>query len=176
MGDEMAPRPEFPFVIHPSEIGEKEQIFEIEADSAQRDALARRFDLIEIASFKARMRLRRRHGGASLRLLGVVNACVVQRCVVTLGPVKSDVSHPFECIFSEENQRGRNDVMLNDEVEPLEGDVLDIGEVASEELFLALDPYPRVPDAALTDFMPEADVGGKSRHPFAALAALKGKK
>ena len=66
--------------------------------------------------------------------------------------------------------------MLNDEVEPLEGDVLDLGEVASEELFLALDPYPRLPDAALTDFVPEAEVGEESKHPFAALAALKRKK
>lgn len=176
MRSETAVDPEFSFVVHPSEIGENEKIYELQADSVQREALARRFDLLEIEFFKARMVLRRRQGGATLHLLGCVTARVIQRCVLTLEPVGNDVDHQFESIFSEENQNDRNEVTLDDDVEPLDGDILDLGEVASEELFLALDPYPRVPGVALTDFLPEADSEEDNKHPFAALAALKGRK
>ena len=176
MRAEPTANPEFSFIVHPSEIGGKEQIYELEADSVQREALARRFDLLEIESFKARMALNRRHDGATLRLLGVVKARVIQRCVVTLEPVENDVEHRFESFFSEENHSDRNEVTLDDDVEPLDGDVLDLGEIASEELFLALDPYPRLPGVALTDFLPQADFEDDNKHPFAALAALKGKK
>ncbi|MDA0240803.1 MAG: DUF177 domain-containing protein [Proteobacteria bacterium] len=176
MGSETGLNPEFSFVVRPSEIGEKEQVYEFEADSLQCEALARRFDLVEIESLRVRMAVIRHHGGATLRLLGRVRAGVTQRCVVTLEPVKSDVDHRLESIFSVEDQSDSGDMMLSDEIEPLEGDVLDLGEVAAEELFLALDPYPRVVGVALTDFIPEADPGENPKHPFAALAALKGKK
>lgn len=176
MATEKAVDPEFSYVVHPSEIGEKELIYELEADSVQREALSRRFDLVGIERFTVRMTVKRRHGGASLSLLGSVKARVMQRCVVTLEPVLNEVEHHFDGIFSEEKQIDRSEVTLNDDVEPLEGDVLDLGEIASEELFLALDPYPRAPGVALTDVWPEGVMEDENKHPFAALAALKRKK
>ena len=41
MGSETGLNPEFSFVVRPSEIGEKEQVYEFEADSLQCEALAR---------------------------------------------------------------------------------------------------------------------------------------
>jgi hypothetical protein len=46
--------------------------------------------------------------------------------------------------------------------------MLDLGEAAAEQLALALDPYPRAPDAVL----PEIDDTGDAR-PFSALSDLK---
>ena len=46
-------------------------------------------------------------------------------------------------------------------------DVLDLGEAAAEQLGLALDPYPRRPDAELPAFEAEEEQG-----PFAALRGL----
>ena len=55
-----------------------------------------------------------------------------------------------------------------DEIET--GGQVDLGELVAEEVALALDPYPRHPDAALP---PEAS--DPEENPFAALAALKGR-
>ena len=45
---------------------------------------------------------------------------------------------------------------------------LDLGEAAAEQLALALDPYPRAPDAVLPDIPDEPEV-----LPFATLASLR---
>ncbi len=49
-----------------------------------------------------------------------------------------------------------------------EGNQIDLGEAAAEQLALALDPYPRMPDADLPEA--EADV---DLHPFGGLAGLR---
>ncbi len=54
-----------------------------------------------------------------------------------------------------------------DEV-PYAGELLDLGEATVEQLALALDPYPRKPDAELPAPEPEAPA-----HPFAGLASLR---
>jgi hypothetical protein len=56
-----------------------------------------------------------------------------------------------------------------DEIPTGPGAVADLGEALAEQLALALDPYPRAPDAALP---PEAEEAPAS--PFARLAALRG--
>lgn len=57
---------------------------------------------------------------------------------------------------------------------PLEGDRIDLGEAAVQTLSLALDPFPRHPDAdrilAEKGVLSEEQAG-----PFAALAKLRGK-
>ena len=59
---------------------------------------------------------------------------------------------------------------------PIEDGAIDLGEAAAETLLLALDPYPRAPNADAV--LREAGVkpeGEEEREPgpFAALAALK---
>jgi uncharacterized metal-binding protein YceD (DUF177 family) len=167
---------EFSFIIHPSEHGENEKIYELEADSHEREALARRFNLVDIEYFRPRLSFKRLRGSGSYRLYGQVHARVTQRCVVTLEPVTSDVDGGFEVLFRADFQGDRHDMMVDEEVEPLDGDTLDLGEIAAEELVMALDPYPRGQDVELTEFHPETDQTMGRKHPFAALAAIKGKK
>jgi uncharacterized metal-binding protein YceD (DUF177 family) len=47
---------------------------------------------------------------------------------------------------------------------------VDLGDLVAEEVALALDPYPRHPDASLPPEASDAD-----ENPFAGLAALKGR-
>ena len=56
--------------------------------------------------------------------------------------------------------------------EPVFGDQLDLGEILAEELSLALDPYPRAPDAdqRLAEFSGD---GNDAAGPFEALARLR---
>lgn len=169
-------KPEFSFIIHPSEHGENEQIYELEADSRERGALARRFDLLDIEFFRPRLSFKRLRGSGSYSLKGQVRARVTQRCVITLDALTSDVDSRFEVIFRNDFQGDRHDMTVDEDVEPLEGDMLDLGEIATEELVMALDPYPKGQEVELTEFLPEPDQIVERKHPFAALAAIKGKK
>ena len=48
--------------------------------------------------------------------------------------------------------------------------MIDLGRLATDALFLAIDPYPRKPDAV---FEPLVDAADPEDHPFAALKALQ---
>ena len=101
---------------------------------------------------------------------------MTQQCVVTLEPIVSDIDAQFEIFFHEDFQGDRVEMAVDREIEPLDGDLLDLGEIAAEELVMALDPYPRRLDIAPTEFTLETDPGLRPTHPFAGLAAFKGKK
>jgi hypothetical protein len=59
---------------------------------------------------------------------------------------------------------------IPDVPEPIVNGFIDLGMVASEFMFLGLDPYPRKPGA---EFVPPEIVEDPEEHPFAALKALK---
>lgn len=142
--------PEFSRMVAVDRIDRRGLVREIEADAAERAALARRFDLIGIDSFRATVHARSVNGGTAIRLDGHVDAEVTQRCVVTLGPVPETVSSDFVLLFTREEPGTEVDVAFEDEiVEPLEGNEIDIGEAAAQELAVALDPYPRAPGVSL---------------------------
>jgi hypothetical protein len=48
--------------------------------------------------------------------------------------------------------------------------MIDLGRVATDALYLAVDPYPRKPGAV---FEPVVEAADPEDHPFAALRALK---
>ena len=57
-----------------------------------------------------------------------------------------------------------------DPPEPIENGIIDLGRLATDALYLAIDPYPRKPDAV---FEPLVEAADPEDHPFAALKALK---
>lgn len=125
---------------------------DLEADAAEREALARRFGLIAIRSLVGRGRLER-SDERELRFLGRLEAEVVQTCVVSLEPVPATVSAPIERRYRRDGEVPGSDereVVIDPdavEVEALDGRSLDLGEALAEELGLALEPYPRADDA-----------------------------
>jgi uncharacterized metal-binding protein YceD (DUF177 family) len=68
----------------------------------------------------------------------------------------------------------------DDDVEPLRGTQIDLGEMLAEELALALDPYPRAPDADILvseALGPNISFGSaEPDSPFAALEQLQDKR
>ncbi len=82
-----------------------------------------------------------------------VRADVVQHCAATDLPVPATLAEPFDLRFlrdvdapvgeDEEIEISSDDLDLL----PLEGDRIDLGEAAVQTLSLALDPFPRHPDA-----------------------------
>ena len=111
------------------------------------------------------------HRGAGVRVTGQVSARVGQTCVVTLEPIESDLQEPVDLVFAPIAAAAmQTEVDADDELsEPLVDGKVDVGAIATEFLFLGIDPYPRKAGA---EFAPPKADNGEAR-PFAGLEALK---
>jgi uncharacterized metal-binding protein YceD (DUF177 family) len=147
----------------------------IEADEAERAALARRFDLLALDELKARFTLTEGRGDTVV-VAGTLTASVVQRCVVTLDPVAATVEDEIEAVFAHAAGRDEAEVEVDPlaaEAEPLVDGRIDLGELAAQHLSLALDPYPRSPDAPEPAAEPPVSEA-ETRRPFAVLKGRDG--
>lgn len=165
--------PEFPRPVDLARIGDAGTRLEIEANAAERAALAKRFGVPSIDSLRADVELRRIRGGAAVKLAGQLTAEVTQSCVVTLEPVRQHVEEAFEILYSDDVTHEQSVIGAVSDIawpEPLPEGPLDVGEAVAEQLSLALDPYPRAPGVTLE---PQWTEGSKAAKPFAALGKLK---
>jgi len=159
-----------------SDIPEGGRHFEIKPDDSLRTALAKLAGLRTLSSMQAVFDVTR-HGSQGLRVAGRVEATVGQTCGVTLEPMENKVDESVDLVFApprepvaEETTAVGTDSVDPDALEPLDGDRIDLGAIATEFLLLGIDPYPRKPEAAFEPPVTEDPAAG---HPFAALAALK---
>jgi len=141
--------------------------FLVEADQAERAALAERMQLPAVLSLTCRFHLERDTAG-DIMAHGHLLACIVQTCVISLDDFETTVEEHFtvRCVPEGEESDDCDPESL-DELGCAEG-ILDLGEAAAEQLALALDPYPRAPGAELPDLEVAPD-----EHQFAGLAAFK---
>lgn len=177
------PTPEFSFLVDPAELGDKEAVYRLEATPSQRAALAERFSLVSIDAFRADAALRWIRRGKVLRLTGRIEADVEQKCVVTLEPFPVHVAEEVDIVYSRDVAHSAEvDIAGLDDVEPLPDGPLDIGEVLTEEMALALDPFPRKPGVEFVDeSWGDAETPGqasdnkKKSSPFEVLVTLRRK-
>jgi uncharacterized metal-binding protein YceD (DUF177 family) len=134
-----------PVVVDPWPSGGIE--LSLEATPEERRALAERFDLVSVERLAGHARLERSGKGDVVCLRGRLEAQVVQSCVVSLEEVRATVDEAFECRFTRPGAGAPDDLAWDQDVEPLEGAELDVGEVFAQQLALALDPYPRAAEA-----------------------------
>jgi uncharacterized metal-binding protein YceD (DUF177 family) len=152
---------------------------DIEAGPAAREAMAELADLREILSASASLDVTPK-GGGRFRVAGRVRARVGQTCVVTLDPIENDIDEEIDLIFAPPEQIPELSALVDeaaesgDEIpdppEPVVNGVIDLGRLATDALFLGIDPYPRRPDAV---FEPPLVAEDPEDHPFAALKALQ---
>jgi uncharacterized metal-binding protein YceD (DUF177 family) len=152
---------------------------EIEADRATRDAMAAVAGLREIQSASASLDLTLEKAGR-VHVAGRVRARVGQTCVVSLDPIENDIDEAIDLIFAPPEQirelaelvdeAAESDTEIPDPPEPIVNGVVDLGRLATDALFLGIDPYPRRPDAV---FEPMIESPDPEDHPFAALKALQ---
>jgi uncharacterized metal-binding protein YceD (DUF177 family) len=98
-----------------------------------------------------------------------------------LDPVPARIEERFEVDFLEGAQPAVTDLELDAEAaeapEPAPDGWIDLGELAAEQLGLALDPYPRKPDAkvpAVWNAEPaEQPAADEQPNPFSILEKLK---
>ena len=151
---------------------------EFEADLMERRAMAEIAGLREIASARASFDMTLKSGGR-VHVTGHVVARVGQTCVVTLDPIENEIDEPVDLMFAPPEQirlsnpvddGAESETEIPDPPEPIINGVIDLGRVATDALFLAVDPYPRKPDAV---FEPHVEARDPRDHPFAALGALR---
>jgi hypothetical protein len=162
--------------IRLEEIGDAGRHIELEASEPVRAALARPAGVDAVERLVARFDLTRR-GRDKLHVSGEVSGTVRQTCVVTLDPLVNDVSEAIDVTFAPppEQVDKTPDIDLdaassNEEVEPLTGNSVDLGLVATEFFILGIDPYPRRPGVS---FDAPKSAPDPQSHPFARLAALQ---
>ena len=130
-------------------LGTAPQAVAIEADTAERAALAARFGLVWIGRLTARAELVR--DGETVRAAGTMEAAVTQACVATGVEVPAELSAPFDLRFEPAgNEADAGEVELDEaalDVVPYAGGAIDLGEAVAQTLALTLDPWPRAPDA-----------------------------
>jgi adhesin HecA-like repeat protein len=152
---------------------------EIEADPAERAALARRFELVAVDALTAAGTLVRR--GGTIEAAGSLRARVTQSCVATAEPVEASLEEHFRIDFRPSPEAEAEEEIELDAAELdvvfYEGGAIDLGEAVAQTLFLALDPYPRCPaaQAALREAGVKSEEEARAEtSPFAVLKGLKG--
>jgi hypothetical protein len=173
MSERKSEAPAWSFPVAVADVPETGRRVDIAADGATREAIAKTAGLAALPILSASFDLSRL-GAEGLRLAGRVRATVVQNCVVTLEPIESTVDEAVDLVFVPDapvvpDPDGLQAVDAEDPPETLQNGTVDLGAVATEFLFLGIDPYPRKPGAVFD--APPADV--PSNRPFAALAVLK---
>jgi uncharacterized metal-binding protein YceD (DUF177 family) len=138
----------------------------IEANEAERAALARLNSLPAIARLSASFRIAK--WGRGVRVEGELSARITQTCVVSLEPFESDVQEPIDVKLLPADARAPESAQDEDGPDELVDGRIDLGALASEFLTLALDPYPRKPGVA---FEPPAELRERES-PFERLRAI----
>jgi uncharacterized metal-binding protein YceD (DUF177 family) len=168
------PEPEFSRPIETDQIGAEGLDLEIAAEPREREALARRFGLVDIGYLAVSATVKpisRR----LFRVEGSFEAEVMQTCVVTLEPVPARLVQSFSASFGEGGP-GLPALLTgldeDEQPEPIVDGVIDIGETVAQYLALALDPYPRKPGASVPEEYGQPE-GQRDSKPFAGLGSLK---
>lgn len=145
----------------------------LEADEATRARVAKWLEIEGLNALSADVRVDPAPVG--WRLSGTLNAVPVQVCGVTLEPFENPVQTEFGIDLvapGDAQAEDESDEELSlesaDPPDVIADERIDLAAYVVEQLSLALDPFPRKPDAAF-----EAPPDETVLSPFAKLAALK---
>jgi uncharacterized metal-binding protein YceD (DUF177 family) len=152
---------------------------DIEADAKAREAMAEIANVREMLSAYASFDVIQNRDGR-VHVTGRVRARVGQTCVVSLDPIESEIDESIDQMFAPPEQIPQladlvdddleSDAEVPDPPEPIINGQIDLGRLATDALFLGIDPYPRKPGVAFEQTVAADD---PADHPFAALKALK---
>ena len=159
-----------------ADIGAEPKPVVVVADDQERTALARRFGLVSLNALVAHVELAAVNNCVEAR--GTLSAQMSQSCVATAQSLAVKLEEPFQIRFEPPDTGIVEDEfeLSADDCDVMEhdGHAIDLGEAVAQTLGLAIDPFPRAPnaDAVLkaAGILSEQDVG-----PFSTLKGLLGK-
>ncbi|WP_419904185.1 DUF177 domain-containing protein [Kiloniella sp.] len=163
------------------------QVLKLKAKPEECQAIAQRFDLIELHNLTATLELDPKGKGSLLDVRGSLKAKVVQSCIFTAEPVSSSLDETFDILYSFDPVDDAGDEILIDmdaeePPEMVDPQGIDFGEAVVQQLAVMLNPYPKSPDSSWegdsVDEAPdeeEVQKAGKT-NPFSVLKDLQIKK
>ncbi|MDH3703421.1 MAG: DUF177 domain-containing protein [Alphaproteobacteria bacterium] len=172
--------PEFSRVLEVEKIVQDDVDLVIDATSEECQRIADRLDILGVERLSAKLQIQAVADGPAIRVDGRFAAQVVQRCVVSLERLATEIDEPLMVQFgppAEAETELEFNVDDADPPEPLVDDRIDFGELVVQHLAVALDPYPQKSGAQPPDWCDGVDTMENSRvdNPFSVLAALKKK-
>ena len=123
----------------------------VEADTEERERLAKRFSIPALHSFSARLFIVPWRGGG-VKVTGQVEADLDQVSVVSVETFRQRENFEVLRFFIPE---GTPDDAGEDDADPITNGEIDMGEIAAETLGLELDPYPRKPGEVFDTDVPK---------------------
>lgn len=141
----------------------------IAVNDEDRAELAKAYDVTDIRVLKADLDISR--SADLVRVAGTLEADLGRTCVVSLEPLREPINEQFAVVYTTvaaDEVVGEYEADL-DAPEPIEGDVLDVGQVVLEQLVLTMSAHPRKEGAQ----PPEDPKKGQESHPFDVLKSLK---
>lgn len=153
-------------------IGEQPRTIAVTANDAERAALAKRFDLLTLDRLEARFVVQRDLAGIALH--GTVEADLAQACSATGVALPVRLTETVDLRFVDPAPASDEIELADDAIDTIEiaDGAIDLGETAAETMALALDPFPRSPDAA--EALRAAGVVSEDEaRPYNAFAGLK---
>jgi uncharacterized metal-binding protein YceD (DUF177 family) len=163
---------EFIYVVKLSEIGNLSRNIHLVANEAARSGLMARFDLASLDTLEADIALQT--DAADVIATGRFIARLAQYCIASNDPVPAVLDEPIHIRFIPEPTVGGELELEADDCETMfhDGLTIDLGEAVAQSLGLALNPYPRSPEAE--KILKAAGVKSEEEAaPLGALASLK---
>jgi len=151
--------------------------FDLAPNADERGRIAEALDLLDLPVARLKGEIRP-VGQSDFALEAELTAEMVQACVVSLAPVPAQISETVQRRFVAdwtEPEDEESEIPEDDAIEPL-GDGIDLGQVLTEALALALPLYPRAPGVTFAGEIaapPDAEpLDDEKIRPFSNLAKL----
>lgn len=165
----------------------------IEASDEELSDMARRLGVVSVQSAKADLVMTQEKGGHTVYVSGEFTSTITQECVVTLENFEKELSEPVEGWYADKEtavsfaaakrdkeaavSRGEVEMMEESEdPEPIVNGVIDLGELVTQHISLAIPPYPRKDGVKYEHGDENIQVDEKSplrKNPFEALKDWK---
>ena len=165
------PAPEFSRPLQTDRVPKAGSVEKLHAEPRELIALARRMKIPAIHALSAEIRATPWRGGG-IKLEGHLTADIEQVSVISLEAFRETVSVPVSRYFLPPGAVVENEG--EDDADPIQGGIVDLGEVVAETLALDLEPYPRKPGEAFAEHVEDDAAPGENPSPFAVLARDKG--
>lgn len=188
----LPPTPEWSHKIDAATINRTPKKASFVASERERMDIARRLGVTSVDRAEAEMTLERDTGSYIIHVKGAVKALINQSCVVSLAPLQNEVSDTFEAWYTDKPEvlnlnkirHERESVMESevpimserDDPDHVADGFIDLGELATQYLSLAIAPYPRAEGAGhekSVDNIMECNTLPARKNPFAALKDWK---
>ncbi len=136
---------------------------DLEAHTEALPPIAQRLGVPAVLALAGRLEVQR--SGAEIHVEGDLSARLSRECVASLELFEERVDESFALRFAAANSSA-GDIDDENAPEPLEGDTIDLAEILIQQLSLAMNPYPRKPDA---QSLADSYGGAETASPFAGL-------